>query len=119
MARWNGWWEQRGYGRQEMRDLDFAIDSEGQVSGRGHDCVGLFTFTGSVAPEVVLVKQYVGQHAVLYVGTNTGEGIFGTWQIPHAPLCPGITAGRFALYPAKEGSADVLAVRELQPAARD
>jgi hypothetical protein len=34
--------------------------------------------TPRVTNEVRLVKQYVRRHSLLYVGTNSGEGIFGT-----------------------------------------
>jgi hypothetical protein len=99
-----------------MRNLVLNIGPAGEVSGSGDDCVGSFTITGNVAAEVVLVKQYVRQHALLYVGTNSGEGIFGTWQIPATPVIPGITSGRFALFPTRDASSDRAAITELKPA---
>lgn len=101
MAQWHGWWEQRGLGRQPMRGLVLHF-GPGVVRGSGHDIIGPFTISGTCGPEsaVRFVKQYTGQHAVLYEGTNTGEGVFGVWQIP------GLDSGRFALY-ARQDVAEV------------
>ena len=115
MAKWSGWWEQRGYGRQEMRNLVLEVGPEGEVSGSGDDCVGSFTITGTIAAEVVLVKHYVRRHSLHYVGTNSGEGIFGIWHLPGAPEIPGLTSGRFALFPAKDSSSDRAVITELVP----
>ncbi|MGO8750639.1 MAG: hypothetical protein ACLQNE_32215 [Thermoguttaceae bacterium] len=116
MARWSGWWEQRGYGRQEMRNLVLNVGPDGSLSGSGEDCIGKFMFSGTIFPQVELVKQYLGQHSLLYVGTNAGEGIFGTWRIPGLDLFPGFNTGRFALFPVPDASADRIAVRELKSA---
>lgn len=116
MATWKGWWEQRGLGRQPMHNLVLNVAPDGTVSGGGDDCIGPFTFSGNLAPDVRLVKQYLGQHAVLYLGTNSGEGIFGTWRIPRAEETPLFDSGRFALFPVHDASADRLAVREFKPA---
>ena len=116
MAKWSGWWEQRGFGRQEMRNLVLNVGPAGKVTGSGEDCVGSFTITGTIAAEVVLVKKYVRLHSLFYVGTNSGEGIFGTWQVPGAPAIPGLTSGRFALFPTKESSSNRATVMELKPA---
>jgi len=115
MAKWSGWWEQRGFGRQEMRNLVLNVGPEGDVSGSGDDCVGVFIIRGTISAEVVLVKQYVRRHSLQYVGTNSGEGIFGTWHVPGAPEIPGLTSGRFALFPTKESFSDHAAIRELMP----
>lgn len=95
MANWSGWWEQRGLGRQTMHDLVLHVDPNRTVTGGGNDCVGPFTFRGQFRPDgkVLLVKQYIGRHQVLYRGRNSGEGIFGTWRIP------GFHTGKFALRP--------------------
>jgi hypothetical protein len=93
-----------------MRNLVLNVDPAGEVSGSGDDCVGSLTITGNLSAEVVLVKQYVRRHSLLYVGTNSGEGIFGTWQVPEAPAIPGLTSGRFALFPTKESSSDCAAI---------
>ena len=102
-------------GRQPMHNLVLKIAPDGTVSGRGEDCIGPFTFSGHLAPEVRLVKQYLGQHAVLYLGTNSGEGIFGTWCIPAGESSPLFDTGRFALFPVQDASAERLAVQELKP----
>jgi hypothetical protein len=80
---WNGYWEQRGMGRQPMESLVLQFDN-GVVRGSGCDIIGRFTFAGRMAPDgrVQLNKQYIGQHAVLYQGQFDGEGaIFGQWSI--------------------------------------
>jgi len=116
MAKWSGWWVQQGLGRQAMHDLVLDVGAGGEVSGRGTDCVGLFTIRGIIAAEVRLVKQYIGQHSLLYVGTNSGEGIFGTRQVPGVPAIPGLTSGRFALFLTKDSAPDCAAIRKLKPA---
>lgn len=77
-----GWWEQRGLGRQPMAQLHLSFD-EGNVHGSGTDIIGLFTFTGRLdCGKVVLVKQYMGKHRVDYIGDFDGEGTFhGTWRV--------------------------------------
>jgi hypothetical protein len=57
---------------------------DGQIGGEGDDCIGPFSFSGHYDERgnVVMVKQYVGRHQVLYEGTYDGEGtIFGHWSI--------------------------------------
>jgi len=68
-GRWKGYWEQGGYGRQSMRDLQFRFGG-GEVEGSGQDIVGVFTFAGTFddSGNVVMIKQYVGAHQVLYAG---------------------------------------------------
>jgi hypothetical protein len=56
----------------------------GVVEGEGRDVIGAFTFRGTYddGGRVVMVKQYVGRHRVLYSGAYDGEGtIHGTWSI--------------------------------------
>jgi hypothetical protein len=83
-GRWDGFWTQSGWGRQAMTPftLHFAA---GVVTGDGRDVVGPFTFDGVYderTGEVRMVKQYLGRHAVLYVGRPDGEGcIQGTWAL--------------------------------------
>jgi hypothetical protein len=92
---WRGYWEQQGYGRQVMDELQLRFEN-GAIAGEGDDCIGPFTFAGQYDEHgaVVLVKQYVGAHQVLYRGEHDGEGtIFGRWSIgPYA-------SGAFALTP--------------------
>jgi hypothetical protein len=99
-----------------MRNLVLNVDPEGEVSGSGDDCVGSFTITGTISTQVMLLKQYVRQHSLLDVGTNSGEGIFGTWQVAGVPAIPGLTSGRFALFPTRDSTSDRAEVRELKPA---
>ena len=82
-ARWIGYWEQQGFGRQAMSDLQLEF-AGGRISGSGWDIVGPFKFSGECGPggAVAMVKQYLGQHAVLYEGWYDGEGtISGQWII--------------------------------------
>lgn len=78
-----GWWEQEGYGRQLMTDLRLAFQ-EGLIKGEGVDVIGPFLFLGKLTEEgqVSLIKQYLGQHSVDYLGQYDGEGeLAGIWQI--------------------------------------
>ena len=79
-GRWDGYWEQEGWGRQPMR-LTLRI-GDGLIEGEGNDCIGPFTFHGryDTAGTVSMVKQYIGRHRLRYDGTYDGEGtIFGRW----------------------------------------
>jgi len=79
----DGWWQQPGLGRQAMLELRLGFDV-GTVSGSGHDIIGIFTFRGTVSEDgrIAMVKQYLGQHSVDYVGSYDGEGtLFGQWRI--------------------------------------
>ena len=85
-GRWEGFWQQEGWGRQPMTafTLNFA---GGRVTGGGRDVIGPFTYVGEydeTTGRVVMVKQYVGphRHQVGYVGQPDGEAcIQGTWSI--------------------------------------
>jgi hypothetical protein len=71
-------------GQQPMTPFRLRFDA-GQVSGDGKDVVGRFTFAGEYDAKtgrIILVKQYLGKHRVLYEGGPDGEGcIQGTWSI--------------------------------------
>ena len=83
-GRWDGFWVQSTLGRQAMTPFTLHFRA-GRVTGAGRDVVGRFTFRGeydAATGAVHLVKQYLGKHAVLYVGRPDGEGsILGTWSI--------------------------------------
>jgi hypothetical protein len=69
-----GWWEQAGYGRQPMEQLRIEFDG-GDIRGSGTDIVGLFALTGTIEEgKVAIVKQYLGQHSVDFLGMYDGEG---------------------------------------------
>jgi hypothetical protein len=55
----------------------------GNIRGSGTDMIELFTFAGTIEDgRVAIVKQYLGQHSVDYLGTYDGEGIMhGMWRI--------------------------------------
>jgi hypothetical protein len=94
-GKWRGFWEQAVWGRQAMRDLTLRF-AGGRVEGGGVDAIGRFTFRGVYGDDgtVVLVKQYLGRHQVLYRGVSDGEGtIAGEWSIGSA------WRGPFALSP--------------------
>lgn len=79
----DGWWQQAMFGRQPMEDLRLRFDS-GFIVGSGRDIIGPFTFRGTIDQQgqVAMVKQYLGQHSVDYVGTYDGEGLlYGEWHI--------------------------------------
>lgn len=80
--RCGGWWEQSGYGRQLMEDLQLVYSGQ-QFVGSGTDCVGDFEMRGEVeGTSVRIMKQYVDAHQVLYAGTVDGEGTMtGLWSI--------------------------------------
>ena len=76
-----------------MSDLQLGFDG-GKISGSGWDIIGPFKFSGECGPSgaVALVKQYLGQHAVLYEGWYDGEGtISGQWiiRVDIAAMNPG------------------------------
>jgi hypothetical protein len=85
-GRWRAYWEQPGWGRQEMFELELHF-AGGAVTGFGADIISPFVFTGSYDDRgnVRLVKRYTGAatHTVLYGGVSTGEGVIhGRWSIP-------------------------------------
>ena len=96
---WRGYWEQPHFGRQPMNDFTLRF-ADGVVEGEGRDVIGRFTFHGTCDDQgnVVLVKQYLGRHRVLYRGRYDGEGtIHGTWSIGE------LWSGPFALSPVRRG----------------
>jgi hypothetical protein len=113
MAKWTGWWEQRGLGRRMMHNLVLEIAADRSVSGGGEDCIGPFTFAGRFRADgtVSLVKQYLGRHCVSYEGQNSGEGIFGTWWISN------FWPGKFALRPVTDGECASAEIQEMAPSA--
>lgn len=82
-ARCLGWWEQSWYGRQPMNNLRLSF-ADGRIEGLGDDMIGSFTLSGRLRPDgvVTILKQYIGQHSVDYVGSYDGEGVLsGQWHI--------------------------------------
>jgi hypothetical protein len=82
---WTGFWLQREQfaGRQKMDlSLTFAL---GKIRGTGRDVVGEFSMRGryeTANGKVVVHKDYVGKHHVLYEGwAESGKGIWGVWSI--------------------------------------
>jgi hypothetical protein len=83
-GRWDGFWYQDAHGKQTMSAFTLWF-ADGDITGDGRDIIGRFTFTGAYdleTGEVVMMKQYIGKHRVLYRGMPDGEGcIAGTWSI--------------------------------------
>ena len=81
---WEGFWVQERFGCQPMTAFTLTF-THGEISGGGKDIVGRFTFTGTYDirnGELVMMKQYIGKHRVLYRGLPDGEGsIQGTWSV--------------------------------------
>jgi hypothetical protein len=78
-----GWWDQRGMGRQSMSSLYLEFSS-GLISGSGADIIGPFFFTGTIDAQgqIAMTKDYVGLHSVDYIGAYDGEGLmWGDWHI--------------------------------------
>jgi hypothetical protein len=95
---WTGYFQQRfaGKGRMELR-LEFA---NGVMKGQGRDRVGEFTIRGRYDVndgKCYWNKHYVGAHDVHYQGYNEGKGIWGVWEINHAPYPP--DRGGFHIWP--------------------
>ncbi len=70
-------------GRQEMEALRISISSVA-VSGSGIDPVGVFTLQGRLSEDgsVDLLKNYLGQHRVRYLGRWDGsKRLWGQWQL--------------------------------------
>ena len=82
IVRCEGWWEQPEFGRQTMTDLTIRFDGA-SLLGSGVDLLGPFTLRGSIQDDrVAILKSYVGQHDVEYLGQYDGEGVLrGHWRI--------------------------------------
>ena len=96
---WEGFWVQEFYGRQPMREFELQF-SNGDIIGSGKDVIGRFTFSGAYdtrTGRVMMVKKYIGKHAVRYAGDPDGEGcIQGKWEIDYLGVQ---STGTFMLKP--------------------
>ena len=83
-GKWEGFWVQELWGRQSMRGFELRF-RDGEITGGGRDVVGVFQFAGTydaTTGRVVMVKQYLGKHRVMYDGMPDGVGsIAGTWSM--------------------------------------
>ena len=79
-VRCEGWWEQAGFGRQSMEQLEISYEGS-SLHGTGTDIVGPFQLEGVCEQDhVAIVKQYIAQHHIEYYGTWDGEGtLHGHW----------------------------------------
>ena len=92
-----------------MNDFTLRL-ADGVVDGEGRDVIGRFTFRGTCDDQgnVVLVKQYLGRHRVLYRGSYDGEGtIHGTWSIGD------LWKGPFALSPVRASATPDLRIQDI------
>lgn len=77
--------------------LEFSPDV---IRGEGTDYVGPWILTGKIdlgSASVGWTKQYLGKHAVTYIGTFSDSGIEGSWKISDG------LDGRFRIWPAHRG----------------
>ena len=114
MLHCEGWWEQAEHGRQPMLDLMIQV-AGGRIAGSGRDMVGSFTFTGTLSEtgHVAMIKQYMGQHRVDYVGSYDGEGtMWGHWRIAF-----GYGRWLITIRRGRAERADTAAIQELVPVA--
>lgn len=100
-----------------MEDLVISVD-DGFISGRGRDIVGEFTLAGRLEQgQVAILKQYIQQHSVEYVGTYDGEGTMsGMWRIW---AFSGKWLIRFAARADADASAAANGIREIVPISLD
>jgi hypothetical protein len=115
VCRCEGWWEQESFGRQAMAELRVYF-GEGRIVGRGVDVIGVFRLDGTLDENgaVAIIKQYVGQHDVQYLGQYDGEGtLSGEWRIGLDRV--GLDCGRWAIF--VRGFADEMAdeIAEIVP----
>ena len=83
---WDGFWLQRPQIKdRQLMDLSLTF-ARGRIHGDGRDSVGQFTMTGRYdvkSGKVVIHKQYVGAHLVIYEGwAEIRKGIWGVWNLP-------------------------------------
>src|ERR1700691_2560590 len=74
---WEGFWIQRGMGKQQM-SLSLAF-LDGRVAGSGRDIIGRFDFDGTYdlkTGRVTMTKKYEGAHRVDYDGANQNDGMW-------------------------------------------
>lgn len=79
---WQGYWKQ--YDTVEDMQIELFVASDNRVYGYGWDCIGLFTWKGSIeGSQVHLAKKYLNRHILQYRGLKTmqntmeGEWAFG------------------------------------------
>ena len=78
-----GWWEQKGYGRQEMDPLSISITGD-LISGSGRDVAGRFKLAGFISRQgrVWMLKRYFYVHVAVYTGGYDGSGkLSGRWWL--------------------------------------
>jgi|YNPBryunderm2012_1023409.scaffolds.fasta_scaffold27039_1 hypothetical protein len=82
---WEGFWEQKHYGRQPMQEFYLDFSPDGSIQGHGIDVVGRFVISGNYdrrSGNINWIKQYLGKHQVYYQGQPDGEGsILGFWSV--------------------------------------
>ena len=100
---WKGFYLENHQPKRGWMHLYLSF-SDGKISGEGTDYVGPWTATGDYDLEAGLcswVKQYVGQHQVVYSGRCNENGIQGLWEISHL-------SGEFHIWPKGMNNMDEL-----------
>jgi hypothetical protein len=80
---WTGFFQQSWLPGRHPTDLTITF-RDGRMWGEGSDWVGPYTVDGTydVADgNCRWTKQYLGKHAVSYLGTAEGTGVWGAWEI--------------------------------------
>jgi hypothetical protein len=91
---WNGFYLERHRSERGWMHLYLSFE-DGKIKGEGTDYVGPWVATGDYDAEsgkCNFVKQYLGQHQVVYSGQAGLQGIMGQWSI-------GFTHGEFHIWP--------------------
>jgi hypothetical protein len=97
---WVGFYTYAGRSRKYLMDLVLEFNN-GIMKGDGADGIGSFIISGNYSAqsgECSWVKQYVGRHAVNYIGYRDGKGIWGNWTLANSK-------GGFHIWPLSEGPA--------------
>jgi len=84
---WKGFFLQPTLPGRHWMELQLTFQ-RGVLRGEGRDWGGAFLFRGRYEVKTGKcwwTKQYIGRHAIAYMGYNEGKGIWGTWEWSHTP----------------------------------
>lgn len=80
---WTGFFQQSWLPGRHRTDLTLTF-RDGRMWGDGSDWVGTYSVEGTydrATGSCRWAKQYHGKHAVAYLGTAEGTGVWGAWEI--------------------------------------
>jgi hypothetical protein len=80
---WTGYFLQYWLPGRHTTNVELTC-GDGELSGNGRDFVGPYTIDGQydlATGKCEWTKQYLGRHKVAYRGMNSGQGIWGVWEI--------------------------------------